>query len=462
MATIQSPGIGSGLDINSLVEKLVAAERAPGDAQLTRRESKATLQISALATLKGTLASFQAALAPLKSTDGLNPHAATSSDEDIATVIASETAATGTYDIDVVDLAKAHQLASKAFTGGTTSVVGTGTLTITQDGKSFDVEIDSSNDTLAGIRNAINSAAGNTSVQATIINEVNGSRLVLTSSSTGATKSIEVTRSGGDGGLDQLVYDPGTLTNLTELQPAQDAHIKIAGRYDFYSPSNAVTGAIDGLKIELHGKTEAGRPLTVSVSDDNDALIGRVKAFVAGYNTLNTTLAGLRSYDATTKTAGPLLGDSLLLGTESDLRSNLINPVQGLSLGSNTLAAIGISRQLDGSLELDETQLQKALQADSGSVSAVFGAQDGIATRLFNTIETRLSSTAGLETRNKSLQQEITDVQDDRDALDARMLVIEDRYRKQFTAMDTLLASLTTTSNYLAQQLENLPTPRKD
>lgn len=462
MATIQSPGIGSGLDINSLVEKLVAAERSAGDAQLTRRESKATLQISALGTLKGALSSFKTALEPLKSTDGLNPHVARSSDEEIITAIASDTAATGRYEIEVLDLAQAHQLASNAFIGGASSVVGTGTLTITQGGNSFDVEIDSTNNTLANIRDAINEAPGNSTVQATLINEVNGSRLVLTSSKTGASEAIEVTSAGGDGGLNQFVYDPGTLTNLTELQEAQDAHIKIAGRYDYYNASNAITGAIDGLKLELQAKTEAGEPITVSVADDNDTLVGRVKKFVEAYNSLNSTFADLRSYDATTKTAGPLLGDALLLGTESDLRSGLTDPVSGLAIGANTLASIGITRQLDGSLELDESKLQEALQADSSSVSSIFGAEDGVATRLFDSIEARLETNAGLESRNASLQKEITRIQDDKDALDARMAVIEERYRKQFTAMDTLLASLTSTSNYLAQQLANLPTPGKN
>ncbi len=461
MATIQSTGIGSGLDIESLVSKLIAAERAPGDAQLTRRESKATLQISALGKLKGALASFKSALEPLQDTNGINPRVAKSSDEDAVTVIASGTASTGRYEVEVIDLAQPHQLASNPFPGGTGSVVGTGTLTITQGGHSFDVAIDGTNNTLANIRDAINKATGNTSVQATIINEVNGSRLVLTSTNTGATQGIEVTQAGGDGGLNQLVYDPGTLTNLTQLQAAQDAHIKIAG-FDHYSPSNAVTGAIDGLKLELQAETEPGEPIVVSVSDDNETLIDRVKDFVAGYNSLNATLVDLRKYDATTKTAGPLLGDALLLGTESDLRSGLVNPVAGLEIGSNTLAAIGITRQLDGSLELDEDKLQEALQANSNSVAAVFGSEDGVATRLFNTIEARLKSDAGLETRNASLQKEVADIQDDKDTLDARMALIEERYRKQFTAMDTLLASLTSTSNYLAQQLENLPTPGKD
>lgn len=461
MATIQSPGIGSGLDINSLVEKLVAAERAPGDAQLTRRESKATLQISALASLKGALSSFQETLDPLKDTDGFTPHAATSSDEDILTASALTGAATGSYQVEVLALAQSQQLASAPLASSST-VVGTGTLTISLGGKSFDVEIDSSSSTLGGIRNAINKATDNTGVQATIINEVNGSRLLLSSSKTGATQTITVTQSGGNGGLNSLVYNPGTLTNLTQLQAGQDAHLRVGGLtgYDHYSPTNAVSGLVDGVTLNLKSTTAANTPITVNIANDTSAITDRVKAFIDGYNALASKMADLRSYDATTKVAGPLLGDSLLQGIESQLRSDLTNSVTGLS-GSNMLSSIGITRQLDGTLELDESKLSEALDTDLNSVAAIFGSEDGIAARLSDHIDARLASDAGLEARNTSLQKEIRDIQDDKDALDARMLVIEDRYRKQFTAMDTLLASLTSTSNYLAQQLANLPTPGK-
>src|SRR5262245_40910074 len=115
MATIQSPGIGSGLDINSLVEKLVAAERAPQETQITRRESKVTLEISALGSLKGALSSFKSTLESLRTEDAFSPRAASSGDEDVFTATASSTAATGSYAVEVVALAKAHQLASKAF-----------------------------------------------------------------------------------------------------------------------------------------------------------------------------------------------------------------------------------------------------------------------------------------------------------------------------------------------------------
>jgi flagellar hook-associated protein 2 len=231
--------------------------------------------------------------------------------------------------------------------------------------------------------------------------------------------------------------------------------------YHHYSATNAVSGLIDGVTLNLKATTAANTPVTIDISNDTSEITERVKAFVESYNALASRMAELRSYDATTRTAGPLLGDAMLLGIESQLRSDLTNPVTGLS-GANMLSTIGITRQLDGTLELDESTLNEALDGDLNSVAAIFASEDGVAARLFDHIEARLATDAGLEARNTSLQKEIRDIQDDKDALDARMLVIEERYRKQFTAMDTLLASLTTTSNYLAQQLENLPTPGKE
>ena len=463
MATIQSPGIGSGLDINSLVEQLVAAERAPRDAQLTRRESKATLEISAVASLKGALATFQDTLDPLKSLSTFSPHAGSSSDEDILTASATTSAATGSYQIEVLALAQSQQLASTPFASASTRV-GTGTLTLSLGGKSFDIQLDSTNNTLANIRDAINKATGNPGIQATIINEEHGSRLLLSSAKSGATQAIEVTRTGGDGGLDQLVYDPGTLTNLTQLQAAQDAHVRVGGAlgYNHYSNSNSVSGLVDGVTLNLKALTETNKPITVSIANDTEAVTTRIQAFVDGYNALAGKMAELRSYDATTKKAGPLLGDALLLGIEGQLRTDLVNPVKGLLGSSSMLSSIGITRELDGKLTLDKAKLNEALQTDQNSVAALFGSEDGVAARLDEHIEERLASDAGLSARNDSLQKDVRDIQDDKDALDARMAVIEERYRRQFTAMDTLLQSLNSTSSYLAQQLENLPTPGKN
>lgn len=457
MATLQSPGIGSGLDVNSIVDKLVTAERTPLAAQITRRESKATVQISALATLKGALSAFKSALEPLKSEDAFNPRTAKSGDDSIFTAGATAAAATGSYDIEVVALASAHQLASDPFIGGSTSVVGTGALTVSLGASSFTVTIDSTNNTLAGIRDAINDATDNPGVQATLINETNGSRLVLTSSKTGAVNAIKVAQTGGDGGLAQLEYDPLGTMNLEPLRPAQDAHIRIA-TFDHLSATNTVSDAIDGVTLNL-ADTSAGEEIVLDITNDNTTLSGRVKNFVDQYNALYGTIAKLRAYAPATRQAGPMLGDSMLRGVEDQIRTDLSNPVSGLTGDYTSLASLGISRKADGTLALDEVKFNKALDTNRTAVAAVFGSETGVAARLFDHLEERLAADGAIAARDQTLQKNLVAIQAAKDALEARMTQVELTYRKQFTALDTLLAQMQTISGALSSQLANLPKP---
>ena len=452
MATITTQG--GTLDVNSLVSQLVAADRGPRQTVITRNETKVTLQISALGALKGALGAFKSALEPLRNEAAFTPRAATSGDDKIFTATATADAATGSYDIEVVALAKAHQLASTPFLTGPTAVVGTGTLTITQGTSSFNVVIDSTNNTLAGIRSAINSASGNPGVQATLINEADGSRLILTSAVSGTAGALEVAQTGGDGGLSVLTYDPPT-TNLTQLQPAQQAHIRI-GTFNVYSSTNSISGAIDGVTLDLKA-TSAGATVSLTVANDTSAVLNRVKTFVTQYNALYTQFAKLRSYDATTKQAGPMLGDALLRDIEEKVRADLVNPVAGLTGTYTSLASVGVTKQVDGTLKLDEAKLTAAMNADRIGVGALFGSASGVAARLFKTLDAALSTNAGLDARNARLQSSLKEIAKAKETLDARMVVIEKRYRTQFTALDGLLTRMQQTSNYLAQQLSSLP-----
>jgi len=455
MATLQSPGIGSGLDVNSIVEKLMTAERTPLAAQISRRESKATVQISALATLKGALTSFQSTLTPLKTQAAFAPRTASSGDEAVFTSTATGAAATGAYDIEVVALASAHQLASEPFLAGSTAVVGTGSLTVSLGASSFNVTIDSTNQTLAGIRDAINDAPDNPGVQATLINEVNGTRLVLSSSKSGAANAIQVTQSGGDGGLAQLVYS-GVTHNLTQTQAAQDSHIRIATLFDHYSATNTVSDAIDGVTLNLES-TSAGEKVPLEISNDTTLQKTRVDQFVAAYNSLYGTFAKLRSYAPATRQAGPLLGDAMLRGVETQVTAGLTSPVSGLTGNYTSLASVGITKKADGTLTLDETKFNKALTDNPDAVAAIFGSANGVAARLSTDLTARLATDSPISTRDQALQKAIVAIQNDKTALDARMAKVEETLRKQFTALDGLLAQMQTTSSYLTQQLASLP-----
>jgi flagellar hook-associated protein 2 len=454
MATTSSVG-STGLDVATLVQQLVSSERAQYQAPITNRETRATVQLSAVSTLKGALSTFQTAVAGLKDASTFTPRTTSSSDEDVFTATSSGNASTGSYEIKVLALAKAQQLASGPIVGGSSAVVGTGKLTITYGSKTFDVDIDSTNNTLGNIRDAINKATGNTGVQATILNAQNGSRLVLTSAQTGSANTIKIAVSGGDGGLAQFAYDGVAPSTVTQLQPAQDAHIKIADTYDHYSTSNTVTDVIDNVTLTL--KATSSDPVTLSVTENTDALKQKVAQFVQAYNTLYGSFTKLRSYDATTKAAGPMLGDALLRGIESKIGLDLTSPVTGTTGDYTTLASLGVTRQTDGTLSVDALKLDKALTADRTSVAKVFGGTNGIATRVSTDLAAMLKDGGAIDARTDSLTATLKKVQDDTDALDARMTVIQQRYTKQFTALDALLTQLQSTSNYLTSQLASLP-----
>jgi flagellar hook-associated protein 2 len=463
MAAITSTGVGSGLDVNGLVTQLVAAERAAQDKRLTRIDTQLTTEFTALSQLKGSLGGFQAALSGLKDASTLIGRKASLSDSTNLTASAASTATAGVYDVEVVQLAKAAQLGSIAFTGGPTTVVGTGTLTLAQGSDAFTVTIDSTNNTLAGIRDAINASVNNTGIRATILTGVDGSRLILSGSKTGASNALKVNQSGGDGGLNQLVYDPpatnGNLSALTSIITAQDAIVNISG-FPVHSATNTVDKAIDGVTLNLL-KQAPGTLVTLTVANDDAAVASKVNGFVSAYNALAKQVATLRSYNADTKASGPMLGDAMLLNIEGQLRRIISSPVTGATPPYTTLANLGITSSLDGTLSVDATKLQTALTTNSASVSSVFGSTNGVATKLSAFIDLHLSSSGDITARNDGIAAQRKDLTKAQEALNARMAVIQARYQKQFNALDSLLTKMQSTSSYLTQQLASSTTLAK-
>lgn len=451
MPVIQSPGLSSGIDINGLVAQLVAAERAPVEQRLNRQQAKVDTQISALGQLKGSLATLQSTLTPLRTVSAFQTRVARSSDPSIFEATATSSAAQGSYTIEVDRLATAHRLVSSAFAGGSDSAVGTGTLTLSLGTNSFQVTLVNGTESLSAIRDAINGAADNPGIQASIVQVSDGARLILASRQTGAANTIRVTASGGDGGLSALVYDPGNVTNLTELSPARDARVLIEG-FEVTSASNSITGAIDGVTLNLLA-AQPGSIETLTVENDTTQAIEKIRKFVTDFNTAATTMAKLRAFDPSTSARGPLLGDAMLRGIEGALRREISNPTTEAAAPYDTLAGIGITTNSDGTLKLDEVRLSNALKVAFDDVAQLFGSETGVAARLYGIVESAIRSDGQVSSRSERLQRDKRGIEQDRAALDRRMESVERRYRAQFIAMDTLLAQLQSTGNYLAQQL---------
>lgn len=389
---ISAPGVGSNLDVNGIVSQLMAVERQPL-ALLAKRESDYQAKLSAYGTLKSALASFQTVMEGMA--DGSKFQALTANPADTsvltATANASAKAVPGSYSIEVEQLAQQQKIRSEGF-ANTASMVGSGTLTIQYGNydsgtNSFTlngakpaqtVTIDPSNNTLAGVRDAINIA--NIGVSATIINDGSSNRLVLTSKDTGAASSIKITVADDDGanldaaGLSRLAFDPvaaaGTGKNLTEVQAAQDAKLEIDG-ITISKGSNTITDAIEGVTLNLL-KSNLNTPTTLAVARDGTGVKAAVEAFVKSYNSINQTLADLSSYNAAAKRGGILQGDSAALSIQTHIRATLSAAVGGTGSGIDSLSQIGVAFQKDGSLALDPTKLQKALDNGFDGIAGLF------------------------------------------------------------------------------------------
>lgn len=455
MASIVSSGIGSGLDISGIVQQLVAAEAAPVETRLVQQESRAQGKLSAFGGLKAVLSELRDKLDNMRSADKFLSRSTRSSNEDAFTATAEADALPASYSLDIVQLAQAQKLTSGAFTGAD-AAVGSGTLTVALGAQAIAVEIGAENNTLADIRDAINSAPDNPGVAATIVNADNGSYLILAGDKTGVANNITVTQSGGDGGLSALEYDPAnSVFSMTESIAAQDALIRIDG-LDVMSSGNSFVGAVQGVTIDISATTEGSSEQLV-IKNDLESTRELVAGFVDSYNNLVSTIDSVTNYNSDSETAAPLIGDATVRGVRDQIRRELSVATDDPNSPFSFLGDIGIEVQLDGKLAIDDTKLTNAMNEDFNRFGQLFSANDGYATRLFTLTDGFLQSDGIIESRTQGLTSTIEGFGDDREALNERLASLETRLLRQFNALDSLLAQLSSTSTFLSQQLSNLP-----
>ena len=455
MPSIVSSGIGSGLDIAAIVQGLVAAEGGPAAARINRTESRLQAQLSGFGSLKSALSDFKEKLENMKDLNKFLTRNATSADDEVFTATAAEKALPSSYSIEVVQLAQAQKLTSAVFTDGD-AVVGTGTLTITMAGTAFNIVLTSPNNTLFDVRDAINSAVGNVGIAASIVNVDGGSHLILTGVNSGLANSAVITQTGGDGGLSVLEYDPDNgLNSLTQTTAAQDSLIRVDG-LDVTSATNSITGVIAGVTIDLV-KAAAAAPEILTIENDKAAVRKTVDEFITAYNVLVDTFDLLTEYDPETKLAGALQGDATARGVREQLRRELSKAVGSVNASFSTMQEAGITLDIDGKLSVDDSDLDAVLDSDFDKFGQLFANSDGYAVRLFAIVESYLGSGGIIKTRTDGLDISIKDVVKQREDLEARLVKIEARLSRQFNALDALIGQLTSTSNFLALQLNNLP-----
>ena len=459
MAGITTNGIGSGLNINDLVSQLVAAEVTPARNRLDQREAGVLARVSAFGLIKSALSDLDSAASDLALTSGFRSTSVVSSNDTVLTA-SSNGALRGSFQIDVQRLAEKHRLISQAGMSSEIAPVGTGTLTLSVGGSSFDVVVDGSNNGIADIRDAINSAENNTGVTATLIKVDDGvggkvSKLVLTANDTGESSRITVTAADDDGnntdatGLSQL-----SSAQLIDNSPLNlDALITVDSQ-TVTSASNTLEDTIEGVTLTLVA-ADPGNPVTISASEDRSVAIDKVKTFIESFNAALQTLNDATFIDTAGGQDGALVGDATARLIESRMRSAVSDPT-AVNSAYTSLASIGVTTGDDGNLALDEAQLQAALDSDFDGVVSVFTSTDGVASRLRSNLTDYLQFGGVLDSRGDSLDTQIADIGDRRTRLAARESALEARFLAQFSAMDALVASLQATGDFLTQQLDAL------
>ncbi len=460
MVAITAAGTGSGLDIEDIITKLTAAEKEPVEKRLALRETEIQAEISAFGSLKSSLSDFKKSLSGLSSLQSLAARAATSSNPESFTVSADNNASVGNSQIEVVNLASAHKLVSQNQFAAATTAVGAGRLTIAVGSESFNVDIvGGQNNTLAGIRDAINKASDNPGVTASILTVSNGvggtvSKLVLSSDETGAANAIAVSVTGDSDGndTDNSGLSSFVNANMDVKSTATDALIRVDG-FNVTSSTNVVKDAIQGVTLTLL-KAAPTVNENLKVSIDKTAIKDNLSSFVDEFNLLSETLDYLTKYDPETKEAGLLTGDSTVRSIENQLRRLLSSAVSDVGGSYNTLASIGITTQRDGTLKLDSSKLDKALDSNFDDVAQMLGGDNGIAKKLDDTLK-NLTKTGGMiSSRNSTFLKQLEDIDAQREKLELHMTSFEERLRAQYSAMDAIVSSLNSTGNYIQQQMD--------
>ncbi|MEM0911149.1 MAG: flagellar filament capping protein FliD [Pseudomonadota bacterium] len=476
--TIQSLGVGSGLDLESLVQQLVAVERQPRIERFARQEQTFEAELSAVGQVKSVLSEFEDAVEALRQTDVLQARTPTIVDpsEDFSPFTADPNteAVPGTYQIAIASLATSSRIVTAdALNGGFTSsddvVLSSGSSDLTfrngLDGEEFTITIEAGT-TLSQLQDQINNDENNFGVNVNVINtntEEGGTRLVFTSDKTGEGNDLSIINANNNAELNAIstTNSAGTATYLSPVETAQNAVAFIDG-IQVESATNSFSNALENISFEAQGVSETdalGDPIasTLTVGFDQEGLKENIQSFVDKYNELFDELTQLSSYGLTEEDPdGPLAGDSTVRGLLSNLANIVSRSVEESEIGS--LFALGIELSSDGRLEIGSTsigvgtgaqRLDDALANNFDDISNLFSSENGIANLMLTYTEEFTRSTGILSSREDSIETQIQDLQDSRDAFERRMEDYEETLRARYLALDSTVANLQSTGNAL-------------
>lgn len=468
---ISSAGIGSGLDVDSIVTKLVALEKRP-IAKLQTAATSIQTKISTYSQLKSLMSTLSDAASKLTRDSGWNGMSVTSSNSSAVSASISGIATATSFGISVQQLARAQSVASTAIATAD-APVGAGTLTIQlgtwlhtspppmftpKSPSKVDITV-SATDSLTKIAATINDATAD--VTATVLRDATGERLLVRSKATGEESGfrIQVAEDGGAPGLSRLAFDPensaGVGMAANTIQYAQNTLAKING-IDISSANNTFADAVPGLSMTVSQVTTSD--VDVSVSTDTASMKKNIMAFVDAYNAVNDLLSASTKYDDETKTAGIFQGDSSAVGLQNALRQQMMATTGGEGVFKR-LSDIGIDMQRGGKLTVDGSKLDKALKTPD-ALKAMFATNvatgsegNGLAVKLKAYMTSLLSFDGVMNSKADALSAAAKRNTQEQDKVNDRAAVVEKRLRAQYTALDAKMGSLTALNNYISQQV---------
>ncbi|WP_459618413.1 flagellar filament capping protein FliD [Bordetella sp. 2513F-2] len=454
MAGVSAIGVGSNLDLASLLDDLQAAEQTKLT-QISTQQASYKARISAYSQIQSALEAVQTAAAALGKAETISAVKGTVTGEAV-TVTTEAGAIPGSYQISVEQLATAQRLQSAAFTDRAAQIGSGGTIEITlADGSTKTIEL-GGDTSLDGVVKAIN-GTDDAGVHATVVSDGSGnSYLMLTSKSEGEQAAVQgITVTGNDELGAVLSYDAASGGTFTVQQPAQDAKLTVNG-IEVTSASNVVSGVIDNVTLTLSAVTPAdGTPSTVTVSRDPSAASKAVQSFVTAYNALQTTIGNLTAFDVEKETQSALTGDSTTRSIQNSLAGALRITTSEGSL--RTLSQLGITTNpTNGQLQLDQTALDEALAENPADVVRLLAGTGGLAESMQAATSAALGDNGTIKARTDGLQLTVDSLEARYERTEASIEATMEIYRQQFTQLDVLVAQMTQTSEYLTQQFANL------
>lgn len=469
MASISTLGVGSGLDLSSILDSLEAAEKATLK-PISAQQTSYTAKLSAYGSLSSALEKFQTANTALGKAD-LFTATTTASSSTAFTATTSGSAIAGKYTVKVTQLAQAQTLTSRQTQLDSKAAIATtdSKLTIQQGGdkKPVTIDLSAANSSLTGIRDAINNAKAG--VSASVINVGGGEyRLSITANDTGADNAMTLSVSGDSALADFLGYGGSENSKgMEESVTAQDAELFV-NNVKITNSSNTISNALEDITLNLSDVTTGNQTLTIT--KDTTKAETAIKDWVTAYNALQDTFSSLTKYTAVDAGAasqstsnGALLGDSTLRTIQTQLKGNLGNTLSTSAF--KTLSQIGItSDPSTGKLKTDDDKLKAALKTDPTGVQEMIvgdGKKTGITTVVGGNLTEWLSKKGIIQAAKDGVSKTLNHLTQQYNAASTRIDSLVTRYKAQFTQLDVLMNSLNSTSSYLTQQFDTSSSSKK-